>query len=220
MWRFPIFHFLVVRTSSGRVSSLWSISEDYVPDRFLVSPQNISHLVSEHVSDRPCLSSWSRPSRWSRTVRHRCELLWRRQQTGQIRSLWRPEWWSLLSSLETPDPPADQNQNQNQVLQTAWTKAQHSGGQWCHHLKPLGPVVAGSGPGICLALFVQTGEVRVPGKWLKAPCSEDAGRRDLAVWHQARLHAHRLRATWRWDAGRQCDKGQREARKSTLSTTK
>lgn len=65
------------------------------------------------------------------------------------------------------------------------------------HLQPLGAVVGGGGPGIGLALFVQPGVVGVPGEGLDAPGAEGAGRRDLSVGHQAGLHAHRLRTTWR-----------------------
>lgn len=60
------------------------------------------------------------------------------------------------------------------------------------HLQPLRSVVGGSGPGVCLALFVQPGVVRVPGEGLDAPGAEGAGGRDLTVRHQPGLHAHRL----------------------------
>lgn len=60
------------------------------------------------------------------------------------------------------------------------------------HLQPLRAVVGGSGPGIGLALFVQSGIVRIPGEGLDAPGPECAGGRDLAVRHQAGLQAHRL----------------------------
>lgn len=62
----------------------------------------------------------------------------------------------------------------------------------CRHLKPLGSVVGGGGPGVRLALFVQPGVVGVPGEGLDAPRAEGAGGRDVVVRHQAGLHAHRL----------------------------
>lgn len=74
---------------------------------------------------------------------------------------------------------------------------QQTGGRRLEHLKPLGAVGGGGGPGVGLALFVQTGEVRVPGERLHPPRAEGAGRRDLPVRHQARLHSHRLGTTWR-----------------------
>lgn len=60
------------------------------------------------------------------------------------------------------------------------------------HLQPLRSVVGGGGPGVGLALFVQTGVVRVPGEGFDAPGAEGAGGRDLTVRHQPGLHAHRL----------------------------
>lgn len=65
------------------------------------------------------------------------------------------------------------------------------------HLQPLGAVVGGGGPGVGLALLVQPGVVGVPGEGLDAPGAVGAGRRDLAVGHQAGLHPHRLRAACR-----------------------
>lgn len=60
------------------------------------------------------------------------------------------------------------------------------------YLQPLRLVVGGGGPGVGLALFVQSGVVRVPGEGLDAPSTEGAGGRDLTVGHQPGLHAHRL----------------------------
>lgn len=49
------------------------------------------------------------------------------------------------------------------------------------HLKPLGAVAGGGGPGVRLAPFVQASEVRVPGERLQPPRTERGGSGDLAV---------------------------------------
>lgn len=90
-----------------------------------------------------------------------------------------------------------QNQNQNQAsgLEPQAGRRRPRG----QHLEPLGAVVGGGGPGVGLALLVQTGVVGVPGEGLQTPGPERTGPGDLTVRHQARLHSHRLRTTWEWD---------------------
>lgn len=60
-------------------------------------------------------------------------------------------------------------------------KESQQGGGVSPYLDPLGAVVVGGRPSVCLAVLVQTGEVRVPGEAVDAPGAEGAGGGDLPV---------------------------------------
>lgn len=65
------------------------------------------------------------------------------------------------------------------------------------HLNPLGAVVVGRRPGVCLSLLIQSCKLRVPCEGIDAPCAVRAGGWKLPIWDQARLHSQRLWTTCR-----------------------
>ena len=65
------------------------------------------------------------------------------------------------------------------------------------YLQPLRSAVGGGRPGVGLALLVQPGVVRLPGKGVDAPGAKATGGGELPVGDETRLHAQGLRATCR-----------------------